>query len=342
MRWRRRYFLYRALRKRHQLTEVENRTDQIASGDILLFATVRNEAERLPYFLQHYRNLGVSHFLFIDNDSTDVTQNVLRQQPDVSVWKTRHSYKLSRFGMDWLIWLLMRYGHGHWCLTVDADELLIFPNHDDLGLTDLTYFLDKDGQKSFAALMLELYPQTRLSEQTYRPGDNPIQCLQWFDSDGYHWRYQEQLQNWLIQGGVRQRAFFHDAPHRAPTLSKTPLIKWHWRYAYVSSTHSALPPRLNHSRQPNDNILVSGVLLHTKFLPMVVERSAEEQKRKQHFSNSTAYDDYYAALTNDPFLWSESSTKFTGWQQLESLGLMSRGGWCQSVDHNCLTSFRKG
>ena len=59
---------------------------QIAADDILVAATVRNEMIRLPYFLEHYRKLGVGHFLFVDNGSDDGTAAWLAEQPDVSLW----------------------------------------------------------------------------------------------------------------------------------------------------------------------------------------------------------------------------------------------------------------
>ena len=36
--------------------------------EIRLFAKVRNEAKRLPFFLCYYRALGVDRFFIIDND----------------------------------------------------------------------------------------------------------------------------------------------------------------------------------------------------------------------------------------------------------------------------------
>ena len=80
---------------------------------------------RLPHWLDHHRALGVDHFLIVDNDSDDGTCAYLVSQPDVSLWTTRNSYKLSRFGMDWLTHLQRLYAHGHWCLTIDADEIFI-------------------------------------------------------------------------------------------------------------------------------------------------------------------------------------------------------------------------
>ena len=142
MRLKRRRLLYQALRKRRQLTSVVDQTSQISEDAILAFSTVRNEIVRLPYFLDYYRQQGVQHFLFVDNNSGDGTRDYLAAQPDVSLWETGHSYKMSRFGMDWLTWLQIKYGHGHWCLTVDADEVLVYPHCDTRSLQQLTDWLD--------------------------------------------------------------------------------------------------------------------------------------------------------------------------------------------------------
>lgn len=327
LRWRRRMLRFRGLRKFSQMNRLIDRTSSIGRHDVLLFATVRNEMVRLPYFLDHYRALGVSHFLFVDNGSTDETTAFLMDQLDVSVWTAAGSYRRSRFGMDWLTYLQFRYGAGHWSLTVDADEILIYPHHTTRPLPALVDWLESQGQSSFGALMLDLYPKQRLSQKHYVPGTDPFRHLCWFDGGNYHMRRKEDLQNLWIQGGVRARCFFASDPRRAPTLGKVPLVKWNRRYVYVSSTHSLLPRRLNRTYDMSGGENLSGVLLHTKFLDSIVERSAEEKRRGEHFANSSLYASYYDALTKDPTLWCKYSTRFTGWRQLEAMGLMSRGGW---------------
>lgn len=142
----RQWLIGRAIKRRRALTVLADRTAQIAPSDILVFVTQRNEKVRLPYFLDYYRNLGVRHFLFVDNSSADGSAEYLRQQPDVSLWWTDCSYKQSRFGMDWLCWLLFRYGHGHWCLTVDPDEFFVYPHCDSRPLQALTDWLTDSGR----------------------------------------------------------------------------------------------------------------------------------------------------------------------------------------------------
>ncbi|MEM6480251.1 MAG: glycosyltransferase family 2 protein [Pseudomonadota bacterium] len=318
---------FRGLRKFGHLIVSSDRTAAIRPKDILLFVTIRNEMMRLPYFLSYYRDLGVSHFLVVDNGSTDDVVDFLKHQPDVSFWSAAGSYRQSRFGMDWLTCLLFRYGAGHWCLTVDADEILIYPYHTTRPLPALVEWLEDHDRSSFGALMLDMYPKQRLGREKYQPGTDPFRQLCWFDSGNYSIQRKEDLHNLWIQGGVRARRFFASDPRRAPTLGKIPLVKWSRRYVYVSSTHSLLPRRLNKVYDDTGAESLSGILLHSKFLDSIVARSAEEKQRDEHFANSALYAPYYDALNEDPTLWCDQSTRFTGWRQLEAMGLMSRGGW---------------
>lgn len=325
LRQRRRLLLWRAFRKRRELTCLQDRTADHREGAVLCFSVMRNEHLRLPWFLNYYRTLGVSHFLIVDNGSTDGTAECLAGQPDVSLWSTGASYKAARFGMDWLMWLLMRYGHGSWCLTVDADELLTYPNCDSQSLSALTDSLEARGCLAMGALMLDMYPKGHLDDEIYESRSNPIDILSFFDAYGYTVRRQDPMRNLWIQGGPRARAFFADMPRRAPTLNKLPLVKWNRRFAYVNATHALLPRRLNLQYDPLNPERPSGVLLHTKFLHTVAERSREEKLRREHFGDPAHFDAYYDSLAQSPVLWTPESRRFSGWLQLVELGLMSPG-----------------
>ena len=229
--------------------------------------------------------------------------------------------------MDWVTWLQIKYAHGHWCLTLDADEIFIYPFYETRPLKALTDWLDTHDVASFGALMLDLYPKGRLQTEMYTAGQDPFEILNWFDSGNYFIKRQLKLQNLWVQGGVRARCFFANSPPRSPTLSKVPLVKWNRRFSYLSSTHSLLPRRLNHVYGETGGEKPSGVLLHTKFLHMAVENAAEEKLRREHFENIDLYQTYYDHLTKNPSLWCQTSSKYTGWRQLDTLGLMSKGVW---------------
>lgn len=327
MRLRRKRYKIRAYRKHFSLRSVADRTGSIRPGDILLFCTLRDEMVRLPYFLQYYRDLGVSHFLVVDNDSSDGGRDYLAGQNDVSVWTTRASYKASRFGSDWLNWLQHKYAHGHWTLVVDPDELFVYPFCDTRPIRALTDWLDVSQVRSFGAMLLDMYPKGRIDDVPYKPGQNPIEIASWFDPGNYMIEKNPLYGNLWIQGGPRARVFFSDAPRLAPALNKIPLVKWDRRYAYVSSTHMLLPRGLNKVYDQLGGEQASGVLLHAKFIDTFTDKAVEELERKQHYSSGVEYKAYAESLSQSPELWCKWSEKYINWRQLEILGLMSKGNW---------------
>ncbi|MGI3209884.1 glycosyltransferase family 2 protein [Roseovarius tibetensis] len=327
MRLRRKRARIRAFRKHFSLRPVVDRTSVIRKGDVLLFATLRDEHIRLPYFLRYYRDLGISHFLIVDNDSRDGGAAYLAQQPDVSLWSTAASYKRARFGVDWLNWLQGRYGHGHWTLVVDADEFFVYPFCDTRPIRALTDWLDTSHIRSFGAMLLDMYPKGRIDAVPYRAGQNLIEIAAWFDPGNYTIERNKLYGNLWIQGGPRARVFFPDAPKKAPALNKTPLVKWDRRYAYDSSTHMLLPRGLNLTHDAWGGEKTSGILLHAKFLDTFPAKATEELTRRQHYAASTEYEAYAAAARQTPDLWCKWSEKYINWRQLEILGLMSKGNW---------------
>ena len=327
LRLRRKRLRLRALRKSRGLVPVVDRTPSITDRDILVFTTLRNEMVRLPYFLSYYRALGVGHFIVVDNASDDGSGTFLASEPDVSLWRTGESYKRSRFGMDWMNWLLRRYGHGHWCLTVDPDEFLVFPFCDTRTLHALTDWLEASSIRSFGAMLVDLYPKGPMDAQTYQPGQDPLEIANWFDPGNYTIRRNHLFHNLWIQGGPRARVFFPEDPANAPALNKIPLVHWNGKYVYSSSTHALLPRGLNRVYDEWGGEKASGCLLHTKFLSTFAGKAEEELERRQHYAGSREYRAYHGRLRENPDLWTRWSEKFINWRQLEALGLMSKGNW---------------
>ncbi|MFK7752588.1 MAG: glycosyltransferase family 2 protein [Sedimentitalea sp.] len=327
MRIRRKRRLFRAGRKSFDLTTFKDATSSIRPKDVLLICTLRNELIRLPYFLTYYRDMGINHFLFVDNDSTDGSLEYLADQPDVSIWTTQASYKRATFGVDWVNWLARKYANGHWTLIVDPDEFFIYPFCDTRPIRALTDWLENSSIRSFSAMLLDVYPKGRIDAQPYHSGQNPLEIASWFDAGNYSVKRNETYGNLWIQGGPRSRVFFPEKPELAPALNKIPLVKWDRRYAYVSSTHMLLPRGLNQVYDEWGGEKASGVLLHAKFLDTFTAKAAEELLRKQHYAASVEYKAYAENLKANPDLWCKWSEKYINWRQLEILGLMSKGNW---------------
>ncbi|WP_370300661.1 glycosyltransferase family 2 protein [Pseudooceanicola sp.] len=327
MRLRRKRRRLRAVRKSLELKVLQDRTGAIRPQDVLLVSTLRNERIRLPYFLSYYRDLGVGHFLFVDNDSDDGSAEYLSGERDVSIWTTKGSYRRASFGVDWVNWLNRRYAHDHWTLVVDPDEFFVYPFCDTRPITALTDWLDNSSIRSFGAMLIDLYPKGRIDAEPYRAGQDPLEIAAWFDSGNYSIKRNPTYGNLWIQGGPRARVFFADTPEAAPALNKIPLVKWDRRYTYVSSTHMLLPRGLNHVYEEWGGEKASGALLHAKFLNTFAEKADEELDRGQHYAGSVEYRAYADRLKDNPDLWCKWSEKYINWRQLEILGLMSKGNW---------------
>lgn len=323
----RKRWLFRAHRKARELSVLVDRTRQIGAHSILLFATLRNERVRLPYFLKYYRDLGVEHFLIVDNGSDDGSAEYLAAQTDVSVWRTDASYKAARFGVDWMNALLRRHAHGRWALVVDVDEFLIYPFCDTRNLRALTDWLDAAGMRSFGTLLLDMYPKGPVMDQPCIEGQNPFEIAAWFDSANYTITRNTSHRNLWIQGGPRSRMFFADQPGAAPALNKVPLVKWHRSFAYVSSTHMLLPRGLNLTYDSSGGEKASGCLLHAKFLATLGDKAREEIERAEHYAGGREYHAYASGLEDGSDLWTKWSERLINWRQLEILGLMSKGNW---------------
>jgi len=308
------------------LALVNDRTSHIKADDVLAFIVLRNETVRIPYFLDYYRKLGVNHFLFVDNDSSDGFLDVIGAASDCSVWHTRASYKEAKYGVYWLNYLLRKYGSGHWCLTLDPDEFLVYPYCDTRSVRELAHYLEQEGKQAFFSVMLDMYGEGLVDDALYSSGQNPLDVCPWFDATGYFQDKRPNYGEWWIRGGVRRRVFFADQPDLSPALNKTVLVKWRWYYAYIASTHIVWPNRLNNPHF-SDTLAPTGCLLHFKYLAVFREKAEEELERKQHYAGSVEYNRYLSGLNDKVSLWTSASARFKNWQQCVDLGLMNIGRW---------------
>lgn len=323
------FFFFKKLRKideksGQQLSLVQDNLNKIASNDILLFACLRNEKTRMPFFVEYYRNLGVKHFIFVDNNSNDGFMDWARKESDVSVWHTAASYKNSKFGMLWLNDLLRRYGVGHWNVVVDPDEFLVYPYMETRSLKALAAFLEEERRHCMHAVMLDTYSDRALKDTVLHEGENPFEVCPYFDRDGY-----VQTESWggstWIRGGVRLRVHFSKNPGAAPALNKIPFIKWKENYHYNMSMHDIRPLMLNRAHSPNE-VSTTGALFHFKMVASLAAKAQEEMNRKEHYAGGREYERYHATRV-ESFYEPGVSVKYQSVKQLIELGIMSPGRW---------------
>ncbi|WP_375401442.1 glycosyltransferase family 2 protein [uncultured Amnibacterium sp.] len=274
----------RRVLKAHQVRAVVLR-DGLRTADIVAVVMVRNEADRMPYFLDYYARLGVQHVILIDNGSTDDLDAVIRERAQVSLLRADGSYGSARYGNDWVNRVLTKYCAGKWTLYVDADEFLVYAGSTTRALPELITVLEAHGQAGLPCLMVDLYSDQAVGDNEYRRGVDPLSVCRLYDASGYERQYEQMSRTTWVKGGVRGRAFFADR-QEGPALNKIPLVRWRRRYAYLKSSHQLWPLRLNElAAKP----MVSGALLHQKFLSSFATKADDTAQRGEHTQEYLAY-----------------------------------------------------
>ncbi|MFT4096966.1 MAG: glycosyltransferase family 2 protein [Rhodoblastus sp.] len=298
------------------LARIDGRSTATSPNDILAVMTVRNERVRLPWLFAYYRKLGVDRFFVIDNDSTDGTTEWLLSQDDTHTFFTRESYRNAQHGTQWHNSVLGSFALDRWCLTVDADEVLVYPLSEQIDLRALCGLLSDWSAEAMFALMLDCYGQGRVHESRYEEGSPFWDANPYFDRGPYFVAATPgHTPSFSVRGGVRHRSFAWDAKlGGAPVIRKAPLVKVREGDAYLNSTH-----RIN--RKPLAPI--SGALLHFKFLGDFQTRIEEDVSRKDRPDTGRHYDIYAGALAGevDKTLISAASHRYSDSLQLVSLGL---------------------
>ena len=296
------------------LERLDRRSTDSHPEEIFVVSCVRNEHLRLPNFLQHYRALGADRFFIVDNGSSDGTTDYLLGQNDVHVFYTGESYAQSFCGVHWLNTLLTAFAEDHWVLTVDADELFVYPHYEVTNLHMLARYLDSVGAQGVLTMLLDMYSDMPISATNYQPGDAMLNACPFFDGDSYR-EFCEEYGDIPVRGGPRVRLFQYRQTERSPFLGKRPFVKWRRGLAYIASTHLI------------DGVVaadVTGLLLHFKFLSDFFERVHAEVRRKEHWDGAAQYLGYQQALQKNPCLnlYYPGSIRFEGSRQLVELGLM--------------------
>jgi hypothetical protein len=313
-----------------QLKPVKAMPDCLKTG-IAVIAVVKNEIGWLRHFLQHYRDLGVSGFVIIDNGSTDGTCEHAIGEPDCHVMLADASYAAAGFGSRWISAAVDMCGlRNRWLITADADELLVYDGCEKHSISALARWLESRSLASLPSLMLDVY-----SSEGKTVSKDSSACLVadrrvMFDMHGYG-RSPSMMDRLLlhkalwIDGGPRARKMFADGKPRkiAPYLHKVPFMRWS-AGATLKNSHEADPVELNFSP-------VRGALLHLKLLDLDRLKDPARLEALEHWNNGAQYKVYHEQLDSDPGMkfTCEQSGYYDGSHSLAECGLVSRLDWSE-------------
>lgn len=265
-----------------------------------LVCLLRNGSEYIETFLMHYRQMGIAHFIFIDNGSDDDTLDLLRGEKDVTIYQTSLPHKFYENDIRRLV--IEKHSKNRWCLNVDIDELFDYPDSDKISLKDLLRYLSGNQYTSVAGYMLDMFnkevvfrdnEKTNLKE-SYRFYDiSNIEKKDYYAPDVIAYCNYNTLSSNDIKcyfGGIRKTLFASNiAGHYL--LTKHPLIYLDGELEPVTNPHYC-----NKSKVAD----VSCVLYHYKFTPSFKDKVLESRKTNRYIKFAQRqYDQYYKKIAED-------------------------------------------
>ena len=241
------------------------KTLDVAEDDVVLIALVRDGSYYLDAFFRHYRAMGVRHFVFIDNGSSDDTITRIKREKGTVIDQCK--LPLARYEDMIRQYPARTYGQNRWCLYVDMDEIFDFEGRSTIGIKGLIHSLQSRGDTAMVAQMLEMVPKGPLRDAREKPYKQALLEFLYFDISAvrkfaYHdpeVPFSALLQDntipvddiKLLFGGVRGKVFGENC-----CLTKHPLI-------FNGPDVTPAPhPHLSMGVQVAD---VTGVIKHYKF-----------------------------------------------------------------------------
>jgi hypothetical protein len=290
-----------------------NRIDEndIRKGrGVNLYTVIRDELRRLPWFLKYYRNIGIEHFVFVDNGSLDGSVEYLLKQADVSLYSTSDSYVASFAGMVWVNKLKNELSKTGWAMYVDVDEAFVFDNIEKHSVNDLIEVLEVEGAEAITAFMLDMFSNMQSETLTIKKSVDFVANYPLFNSR--HTVNPAPVSPYKnTRGGARSLLGVGEE------LGKTPLIKSGCNINFMRSSHNISPGIISeHQAALLHYKLVHGFTEECEAVITEKQRSGHCQLRYLSYLNNLNDQDNIKKILKNSETYSESS-------DLLDLGLIS-------------------
>lgn len=250
----------------------------------ILICALKNDIEKIIYFMEHYRKIGIKNFVFLDNASTDGTYEYLLEQDDVSVYRCEHPFTADR-KIAWLNRLIAEIGMNRWYLMVDSDEFFTYYGCREHTINEFVDRVEEKNLKRVGVVHLDMYPKDNLFSKNNTK--DFVQRYCYFDKDTYE--FSKAANGMRIVGGPRKRIFgttMKVSGYRLVFFEEDDI---------VPSAHFMIP------FEKSLSVPVYLVSLHYKFVnESDYGKMIEAVETGMHANNSDEYKTYYRILKENP------------------------------------------
>lgn len=286
--------------------------------EFVVVCLVKNGAEYLNTFLEHYQRLGARHFFFVDNGSSDQTIALLKPYQNVTIYETKLPHK--QYECEIRHAMIEKHCRDNWALCVDIDELFDYPYSARISMGLFLRYLNFHQYTAVLSYLLEMFSK----ELTFTPEilkKDLINTYCYYDLSNiqkspYHWSFMAysnfnrladpKMKNY--SGGIRKTYF--NAKKSGYLLTKHPLI-------FVDEKiEPVVHPHFCNKAFVAD---VNGVVKHYKFIDSFKDKVIHSLEA-QNFSYyaEQEYQEYLKVIKDQP-KFSFYSPKARKLEQVEQL-----------------------
>lgn len=132
----------------------------LGPAEVALVLVGRNNAKFLAHNIAHHRSIGVTHVVYVDNDSQDNSVEVVKSFPNTMIYSSKANFRtqqrrLRKFAVS-------QVNEGAWVLAIDCDELFDYCGADRIDLPNLVERISGRGFTGVVAQMLDVVPDVSL------------------------------------------------------------------------------------------------------------------------------------------------------------------------------------
>ncbi len=265
---------------------------------IYLLCVFRDEEILLPYFIDYYKSIGVTHFIMIDNVSEDNGVAYLRELKDVNIviYSAEGSFREAVFGSVWINELLNKYCIDQYCFVVDIDELFYINTNIYTNLHELIVSMESHGSNAIPCFLLDMYP--KVTNNNYQKGENFLEHSNYFDQYNTKFYQSHRVGKTIIPvaGGMRSRVF-----NKCVCLQKFSFFKYSFSPGGMAGGFHNFKFEKSVTYKDERIILhdIPTAILHFKFIkPNVGIFFKKRFLRNEDSDNSDEYKSYSEAFTN--------------------------------------------
>lgn len=179
---------------------------QYAEDELIALCCLRNGELYIESFMAHHQSMGIRHFVFMDNGSTDRTIAMLQKYENVTI--LQHHLDFMSYENAARRYLVDRFSQNRWSITLDIDELFDYPYSEKFLLSDFLQYLNHKSYNAAITQMLDMFSDKALMDTDEQTSETLKDRYRYYDISNidkrdYSYSKPENPRIKMYSGGVR-------------------------------------------------------------------------------------------------------------------------------------------